>query len=717
MKIWKKLVKFLPAAACLLALTWGGRTEVHAQTGNQWYVASNGSASNSGAIGAPITLDKALSSSSPARPGDTVWLRGGTYSGSYTSNLTGTASAPIIVRAYPGERVVLDANNAAAKSSGVVLTVLGGNTYFWGFEITSSDPARPDSGGPNQPNGVYLSTSQNIKFINLVIHDLPGQGMGLWAENTDAEVYGCLVYYNGTNHWDHGIYLQNKTGTKTIADNIVFNQASHGLHAYGSDVAFLDNITMTGNTVFESGGLLGGAERNILLGGLSVAHNPIVTNNYTYFRGSEGNSNVGYSAGTVNAQIKNNYFIAGNAAERFNIDAAAVVTGNTFIGATDPDTLPSRYPSNTYMASRPTSGSNVFVRANKYETGRANITVYNWAKASSVSVDLSTSGLVSGDAFEIRDVQNYFGNPVVTGTYTGGAVSVPMTGLPVAAPKGSGLVYPTHTAPQFNAFVVLKKSSGGGTTPPPTGTDTTAPVVTIAAPTASQTVSGTTTLTANATDNVGVAGVYFQVDYANVGSEDTAAPFSISWNSASLANGTHNVRAVARDAAGNRTVSNIVTFTVSNAPTAPTNVHIVVEAEAGLLRGAMSAKSLAGASGGSYVSTNTANSGTIYFTVDVATAGTYVIWGRVLAPLDTADSFFVSMDGANQDVYDVAEGKWSSKWQWTAVNGRGGGAPAAISQRRFTLTAGQHTIRFDGRELDTRLDKIEITNDLAYVPQ
>jgi len=58
-------------------------------------------------------------------------------------------------------------------------------------------------------NGVYLNSSQSIKFINMIVHDMPGQGMGLWAENTDAEVYGCLVYYNGTNHWDHGIYLQN----------------------------------------------------------------------------------------------------------------------------------------------------------------------------------------------------------------------------------------------------------------------------------------------------------------------------------------------------------------------------------------------------------------------------------------------------------------------------------------------------------------------------
>jgi hypothetical protein len=94
--------------------------------------------------------------------------------------------------------------------------------------------------------------------------------------------------------------------------------------------------------------------------------------------------------------------------------------------------------------------------------------------------------------------------------------------------------------------------------------DSQAPSVSITAP-AGGTVSGSFNLTASALDNVGVAGVQFRVDGVNVGSEDTSSPYSVSWNSASVANGNHTITAVARDAAGNTTTSNGVTVNVSNA--------------------------------------------------------------------------------------------------------------------------------------------------------
>src|SRR6185437_5938441 len=60
--------------------------------------------------------------------------------------------------------------------------------------------------------------------------------------------------------------------------------------------------------------------------------------------------------------------------------------------------------------------------------------------------------------------------------------------------------------------------------------DTTPPTVSITAPTGGATVSGSVTITANASDNGSVAGVQFKVDGANVGSEDTASPYSVSWD-------------------------------------------------------------------------------------------------------------------------------------------------------------------------------------------
>jgi hypothetical protein len=99
--------------------------------------------------------------------------------------------------------------------------------------------------------------------------------------------------------------------------------------------------------------------------------------------------------------------------------------------------------------------------------------------------------------------------------------------------------------------------------------DTTPPSVQFTNPAAGAVVSGTTLLQADASDDVGVAGVQFLVDGTNVGAEDTSAPYSLSWNTTTLANGTHGVTARARDAAGNVTVQSIdVTVTNTTGPAA-----------------------------------------------------------------------------------------------------------------------------------------------------
>jgi hypothetical protein len=118
-------------------------------------------------------------------------------------------------------------------------------------------------------------------------------------------------------------------------------------------------------------------------------------------------------------------------------------------------------------------------------------------------------------------------------------------------------------------------ATGGSTsspepTPSPTPTpDTTLPTVSVTSPANGATVSGTSsTVSASASDNVGIAGVQFRLDGANLGSEDTSSPFSTTWNTTNAANGTHTLSAVARDWAGNQRTSSI-TVTVSNTTTTP----------------------------------------------------------------------------------------------------------------------------------------------------
>jgi len=84
----------------------------------------------------------------------------------------------------------------------------------------------------------------------------------------------------------------------------------------------------------------------------------------------------------------------------------------------------------TYAAGAPT-GVRTIVRPNPYDVGRANIVVLNWDLRSSVDVDVSTTGMKSGDAYQIRDAENWYGGPVTSGTYGGAPISVPMTGLKI----------------------------------------------------------------------------------------------------------------------------------------------------------------------------------------------------------------------------------------------------------------------------------------------
>lgn len=99
--------------------------------------------------------------------------------------------------------------------------------------------------------------------------------------------------------------------------------------------------------------------------------------------------------------------------------------------------------------------------------------------------------------------------------------------------------------------------------------DNTSPTVTVSISPNNNPVNGTVNINANASDNVGVAGVQFQVDGVNFGAEDLSAPYSVSWNTTAVTDGNHFVSAIARDLAGNAT-SAMITVAVSNDVIPPT---------------------------------------------------------------------------------------------------------------------------------------------------
>jgi len=144
------------------------------------------------------------------------------------------------------------------------------------------------------------------------------------------------------------------------------------------------------------------------------------------------------------------------------------------------------------------------------------------------------------------------GVQVGSGTITNGAYSITLT---TALAEGTRSI----TAKAINGTTTSAASGALGV-----AVDLTAPAVAISAPANSATVSGSIPVNATATDANGVAGVQFQLDGVALQPEDTAAPYSINWDTTTATNGSHTLTAVGRDVAGNIVTSSAVTVTVSN---------------------------------------------------------------------------------------------------------------------------------------------------------
>jgi glucose/arabinose dehydrogenase len=96
----------------------------------------------------------------------------------------------------------------------------------------------------------------------------------------------------------------------------------------------------------------------------------------------------------------------------------------------------------------------------------------------------------------------------------------------------------------------------------PVAGDSIAPVVSVTAPAQGAVLGSTTTLSASASDNVGVTVVKWYVDNVEVAYDAAGPPWSQSWNASSVAPGAHSVFAKARDAAGNWGTSSVLLVTV-----------------------------------------------------------------------------------------------------------------------------------------------------------
>jgi hypothetical protein len=205
---------------------------------------------------------------------------------------------------------------------------------------------------------------------------------------------------------------------------------------------------------------------------------------------------------------------------------------------------------------------------------------------------------------------------------------------------------------------------------------------------------------------------------AMTGSFTTADGLSHSANVTGLADGgIYNYYVRCQDNSGNANPDDfVINFAIaSGAAFVP--YYQYVEAEAGTVVAPMSVAIDPLASGGQYIATATASAGSVTIPVSVPATGSYYVWAKILSVDSNSDSFFVSADSGPTDIFDTAEGAWSTAWQWRGVNGRGPtGQVMALNPRIFTLAAGAHTLTFAGRDPNTKLDQVLVTNDGDFVP-
>ena len=177
-----------------------------------------------------------------------------------------------------------------------------------------------------------------------------------------------------------------------------------------------------------------------------------------------------------------------------------------------------------------------------------------------VLLGASSSCVTSPPAFVLQTEEGNPGSTLMSHSgYCVGNIKITTDGLSIFTVSADGLV---HQGPNELAAAGLPRSftiddSGGG------GGDTIAPTTSITSPANGATVSGTTTVSASASDNVGVTKVEFYLDGV-LKSTDTTSPYSWSWDTTTATNGSHSLTSKAYDAALNVGTSSAVSVTVSN---------------------------------------------------------------------------------------------------------------------------------------------------------
>lgn len=429
------------------------------------FVAPDGKETNDGTINSPWNIHWAFSHPDKIQPGDTVWIRGGSYHGHVKSALVGTAENRIRVRSYPGEQARIDLWNLFGGPGREFLAfdIKGNYTDYMDLEILNSNPhtrftTNEDSteGGKIIGRGQININGTNNRMINNVVHDL-NLGIGFWRQATGGALYGNIVYNTGwdtpSRQWGNGIYTHNyDTATKWYRENIIFNTFGGGLMAYGGGSGPLSNMQFEGNVILQSGYAPGGTphrnylpQTDFLIGGSQKANNIALESNCTFSSHRDNSVYIGYPWGGPNGHLTmaSNYLYSGRCEFAQPWDALRLTNNqcDRLGGAHEPD--------HGFRELLNPTGLRVDVSNNIHEPGRALVVVHNWSSQLAVPVNLGPRD----DRYRIYHIYD-LENHVFDGT--GSTAVIPMKAMkpPTILGDISKLAEPIALPETFGVFLV-----------------------------------------------------------------------------------------------------------------------------------------------------------------------------------------------------------------------------------------------------------------------
>jgi len=173
--------------------------------------------------------------------------------------------------------------------------------------------------------------------------------------------------------------------------------------------------------------------------------------------------------------------------------------------------------------------------------------------------DGGTNGTIGKYEFYVSADGVNWNSAVASGTFNGTATAQQVN---FAATTGRYIKLRALSELNGNPWTCVAELNVFGTVPV-TPVDITAPTTFISSPVANATVSGVTTVTASASDNVGVKKVEFYVNGA-LKATDTTSAYAFSLDTTTVTNGVYALSTKAYDTAGNVGQSSAVTVTVNN---------------------------------------------------------------------------------------------------------------------------------------------------------